>query len=84
MSRTAVTALLEEKDTRRLARLELEVTDATTPLVVSSARLGPTLIRYDLSQWAGQTVRLRFAAVSNQAPLRAGVDNVRLIPFERN
>lgn len=48
------------------------------------ARLGPTLVRYDLSQWAGQTVRLRFAAVSNQAPLRAGVDNVRLIPIERN
>ena len=43
----------------------------------------PTPIRYDLSTWAGQTVRLRIATAANQAPLRAGVDNVRLIPIER-
>ena len=47
------------------------------------ARLGPTPVRYDLSPWVGQTVRLRIASVSTQAPLRAGIDNVRLIPIER-
>jgi hypothetical protein len=47
------------------------------------ARLGPTPLRYDLSTWVGQTVRLRIATVSNQAPLRAGIDNVRLIPIDR-
>jgi len=47
------------------------------------ARRGPTPIRYDLSPWAGQTVRLRIATAANQAPLRAGIDNVRLIPIER-
>src|SRR5688500_9134527 len=33
---TAITVLLEERDARRLSRLELEVTDAATPIVVSS------------------------------------------------
>jgi hypothetical protein len=47
------------------------------------ARRAPTPVRYDLSPWTGQTVRLRVAAVGNQAPLRAGIDNVRLIPIER-
>jgi D-alanyl-D-alanine carboxypeptidase len=47
------------------------------------ARRGPTPIRYDLSLWAGQTVRLRMATVNNQAPMRAGIDNVRLIPIDR-
>ena len=47
------------------------------------ARRGPTAIRYDLSPWAGQTVRLRIATADNQAPMRAGIDNVRLIPIER-
>jgi hypothetical protein len=47
------------------------------------ARRGPTPIRYDLSPWTGQTVRLRIATAANQAPLRAGIDNVRLIPIER-
>ena len=46
-------------------------------------RRGPTPIRYDLSPWAGQTVRLRIATADNQAPFRAGIDNVRLIPIER-
>ena len=35
-TRTTITALLEENDARRLARLELEVTDDATPIVVSS------------------------------------------------
>ena len=47
------------------------------------ARRGPTPIRFDLSPWAGQTVRLRIATADNQAPMRAGIDNVRLIPIER-
>ena len=47
------------------------------------ARRGPTPVRYDLSPWAGQTVRLRIATASNQSPLRAGIDNVRLIPIDR-
>ncbi len=47
------------------------------------ARRGPTPIRYDLSRWAGQTVRLRIATADNQGPMRAGIDNVRLIPIER-
>jgi D-alanyl-D-alanine carboxypeptidase len=47
------------------------------------ARRGPVSIRYDLSPWAGQTVRLRIASGGNQAPLRAGIDNVRLIPIQR-
>ena len=47
------------------------------------ARRGPTPIRYDLSPWAGQTVRLRIATADNQAPMRAGIDNVRLVPIDR-
>jgi D-alanyl-D-alanine carboxypeptidase len=46
-------------------------------------RRGPAPIRFDLSPWAGQTVRLRIATVANQTPLRAGVDDIRLIPIER-
>ena len=47
------------------------------------AHRGPTAVRYDLSPWAGQTVRLRIATADNQGPMRAGIDNVRLIPIER-
>ena len=47
------------------------------------ARRGPTPIRYDLSPWAGQTVRLRVATVLNQGLMRTGIDNVRLIPIDR-
>jgi hypothetical protein len=46
-------------------------------------RRGPAPIRFDLSPWAGQTMRLRIATVANQTPLRAGVDDIRLIPIER-
>lgn len=44
------------------------------------SRRPPTEVTFDLSPWAGQTVRLRLASVDNQGPLRAGVDNIR---FER-
>jgi D-alanyl-D-alanine carboxypeptidase len=46
-------------------------------------RKPPTPITFDLSRWAGQTVRLRLATADNQGPLRAGVDDIRLIPIER-
>ncbi len=44
------------------------------------SRQQPTEVTFDLSPWAGQTVRLRFASADNQGPLRAGVDDIR---FER-
>jgi len=44
------------------------------------SRQQPTEVTFDLSPWAGQTVRLRLASADNQGPLRAGVDNIR---FER-
>jgi hypothetical protein len=44
------------------------------------SRLEPREVTFDLTPWAGQTIRLRFAAADNQGPLRAGVDNIR---FER-
>ena len=40
-------------------------------------------IDFDLSRWAGRTVRLRFAEVDNDAPLRVVVDDVRLDPPAR-
>jgi hypothetical protein len=40
----------------------------------------PTAVTFDLSPWAGQTVRLRLTSADNQGPLRAGVDDIR---FER-
>jgi hypothetical protein len=42
------------------------------------ARIGPTTKTFDLSRWAGRTIRLRFAQVDNRGPLRAGIDDVRL------
>ena len=44
------------------------------------SRQQPTQVTFDLSPWAGQTVRLRLASADNQGPLRAGVDDIR---FER-
>jgi hypothetical protein len=45
-------------------------------------RTRPTPISFDLSRWNGQTVRLRFASVDNQRPMRVGVDDIRLAPVE--
>jgi hypothetical protein len=42
------------------------------------ARIAPTTKTFDLSRWAGSTIRLRFAQVDNLGPLRAGIDDVRL------
>ena len=44
------------------------------------ARKEPTEVTFDLSPWAGRTVRLRLTSADNQGPVRAGVDNIR---FER-
>jgi hypothetical protein len=41
--------------------------------------LGPTTVTFDLSPFAGQTVRLRFAEVDNQLFFNAAVDNVRIV-----
>lgn len=46
-------------------------------------KLSPRTIGFDLSRWAGQTVRIRFAQVDNRGPLRAGVDDVRLEEVQR-
>jgi D-alanyl-D-alanine carboxypeptidase len=45
-------------------------------------RKPPTALTFDLSRWSGQTVRLRLASADNQGPLRAGVDDIRLVPIE--
>jgi hypothetical protein len=42
------------------------------------SKLAPTTVTFDLSQWADERVRLRFAQVDNRGPLRAGVDDVRV------
>jgi hypothetical protein len=42
------------------------------------AQLGPRTVSFDLSPWDGRTVRLRFAEVDNDGPVRAVVDDVRL------
>jgi hypothetical protein len=45
--------------------------------------LGPTTISFDLTPYAGRTVRLRFAEVDNQGFLTAGVDDVRIVSTAR-
>jgi uncharacterized repeat protein (TIGR01451 family) len=49
-------------------------TDTGDPLVVS-----PTTKMFDLTPFAGQTVRLRYAEVDNQLFFNAGVDNVQVV-----
>lgn len=44
------------------------------------AKLEPKAMSYDLSPWAGQTVRLRFAHVDSLGGHYIGIDNVRLVP----
>jgi D-alanyl-D-alanine carboxypeptidase len=41
----------------------------------------PAHMSVDVSQWAGQTVRLRLAVTDNRGPLRVTVDNIRLVPI---
>ena len=40
--------------------------------------IAPRTVSVDLSEWAGDRVRIRFAQVDNSGPLRAGIDDVRL------
>lgn len=35
-------------------------------------------VRFDLSEWAGERVRIRFAQVDNSGPMRAVIDDVRV------
>jgi hypothetical protein len=49
----------------------LFITNPGAPLT-----LAPTLMNYDISAFAGQTIRLRFAAVDNQSNFNASVDAV--------
>ena len=66
-----------------MADADIRATVFETRTRCTGATRSPTPIRYDLSRWAGQTVRLRIATADNQGPMRAGIDNVRLIPIER-
>jgi hypothetical protein len=45
------------------------------------SKLDPRTVTFDLAEWAGERVRIRFAQVDNRGPLRAGVDDVRLEPI---
>jgi hypothetical protein len=46
------------------------------------SKLAPRTVTFDLSEWAGEWVRIRFAQVDNRGPLRAGVDDVRFRPID--
>jgi len=43
--------------------------------------IAPRTVSFDLSEWAGERVRLRFAQVDNNGPMRVGIDDVRLAPI---
>jgi hypothetical protein len=45
-------------------------------------RSAPTQVTVDLSPWSGQTIRLRLAAANNRGLIRAGADDIRLVPIE--
>ena len=49
--------------------------------VSDPATLEPTEVSVDLTELAGQTVRLRLAEVATVAALRAGVDDIRFEPL---
>ena len=44
--------------------------------------LGATPITFDLSDWVGRAVRIRFVAVQNVDPFLVGLDDIRLEPIE--
>ena len=46
--------------------------------VLTPTTLGYITVTANLTQFAGKTIRLRFAGVNNQSTLIAGVDNVRI------
>ena len=51
-------------------------TTADDPLTVA-----PRTVAFDLSAWAGERVRIRFAQVDNRGPMRTVIDDVRIAPL---
>lgn len=43
--------------------------------------IAPRTVAFDLSEWAGERLRIRFAQVDNRGPMRAVVDDVRIVPL---
>ena len=76
---------------RLVARLRFEAPVARTSASASATvfqkspgdkpRSEPKPVTFDLLRFEGQTIRLRFACVDNQGPMRAGVDDIRLVPL---
>ena len=87
-------ASLDFDDCQANQQFRVELLDASAPPNTTAAKhilatifqtspgdpikLTPKTVTFDLSQWANQRVRIRFAQVDNRGPLRAGVDDVRL------
>lgn len=46
--------------------------------------LAPTVVTYDLKAYEGQTVRLRFAAVSHDGDFKVGVDDISVISHKKD
>ncbi len=75
-------------------QLRVEIMDASAPVTSTAPKhvlakvfqtqpddpstIAPRTVSFDLSEWAGERVRIRFAQVDNSGPLRAGIDDVRL------
>lgn len=75
-------------------QFRVDVMDASAPVTSTSpehvlatvfqtqpddpSTIAPRTVSFDLSEWAGERVRIRFAQVDNHGPLRAGVDDVQL------
>jgi hypothetical protein len=75
-------------------QLRVDVMDASAPVGSTAAKhvlatvfrtapgdpdtIAPRTVAFDLSEWAGERVRLRFAQVDNRGPMRAVIDDVRL------
>ena len=75
-------------------QFRVEIMDASAPVTSTSPKhvlatvfqtepddpstIAPRTVSFDLSPWAGERVRIRFAQVDNSGPLRAGIDDVRI------
>jgi hypothetical protein len=86
---------LQFDERRPNQQFRIDVMDPSAPIASMSRRavlatvfrtapgdptqIGPTAKTFDLSRWADRTIRLRFAQVDNRGPLRAGIDDVRLV-----
>lgn len=91
----AASATLSHREPYRNHQLRVDVMDPDSPILsVAAGHVLATVFRtergdrprltrtigFDLSRWADRTVRLRFAEVDNDGPLRVVVDDVRLDP----